>query len=118
MNRASLADMNSRIAAQANKKQTAGGRKGVTVGGVGELSRFRPNLLVGGPSIYAYAEDAWQDLQIGTQRFFTAGMSIPHTCCIPLMALKPVAILLPSGFVLCFKSSESGASAAVHSGFP
>ncbi len=73
MNSASLADMNNRIAAQVNKKQTAGGRKGVTVGGVGELSRFRPNLLVGGPSIQAYAEDAWQELQIGTQRFFTAG---------------------------------------------
>ena len=73
MNSASLADMNSRIAAQANKKPTAGGRKGVTVGSMGELSRFRPNLLVGGPSIHAYAEDAWQELQIGTQRFFTAG---------------------------------------------
>ncbi|KAL0025505.1 hypothetical protein WJX77_007273 [Trebouxia sp. C0004] len=73
MNSASLADMNSRIAAQANKKQTAGGCKGVTVGSVGELSRFRPNLLVGGPSIHAYAEDAWQELQIGTQRFFAAG---------------------------------------------
>ncbi|KAL0035704.1 hypothetical protein WJX79_009780 [Trebouxia sp. C0005] len=73
MNSASLADMNSRIAAQANKKQTAGGREAVTVGGVGELSRFRPNLLVGGPSIHAYAEDAWQELQIGTQRFFTTG---------------------------------------------
>ncbi|KAL0050843.1 hypothetical protein WJX82_008290 [Trebouxia sp. C0006] len=72
MNSASLADMNNRIAAQVNKKQTAG-CKGVTVGGVGELSRFRPNLLVGGPSIQAYAEDAWQELQIGTQRFFTAG---------------------------------------------
>lgn len=73
MNSASLADMNSRIAAQANKKQIAGGRKSVAGRGVGELSRFRPNLLVGGPSIHAYAEDAWQELQIGTQRFFTAG---------------------------------------------
>ena len=73
MNSASLADMNSRIAAQADKKQTAGGRKRFTVGHMGELSRFRPNLLVSGPSIHAYAEDAWQELQIGAQRFFTAG---------------------------------------------
>ncbi|DBA69485.1 TPA: hypothetical protein ACH3X2_001170 [Trebouxia sp. C0005] len=80
MNSASLADMNSRIAAQANKKQTAGGREAVTVGGVGELSRFRPNLLVGGPSIHAYAEDAWQELQIGTQRFFTTGKDNSQTC--------------------------------------
>ncbi len=80
MNSASLADMNSRIAAQANKKQTAGGRKGVTVGSMGELSRFRPNLLVGGPSIHAYAEDAWQELKIGTQRFFTAGKDNSYIC--------------------------------------
>lgn len=58
MNSASLADMNSCIAEQANKKQTAGGRKGVTVEVMGELSTFRPNLLVGGPSIHAYADGA------------------------------------------------------------
>lgn len=37
---------------------------------------------------------------------------------VSLMAVKPVASLLPCVFVLGFKSSGCGASAAVHSGFP
>lgn len=69
MNSASLADMNIRIDAQASKKRSAN----IPWKGMSEVSRFRPNLLVGGPGIEPYAEDAWQELQIGANCFFTAG---------------------------------------------
>ncbi|KAL3136431.1 hypothetical protein ABBQ38_005687 [Trebouxia sp. C0009 RCD-2024] len=67
MNSASLADMNARITAQARSQ------KDRTASNPGHLSRFRPNLLVGGTNIAAYAEDDWQQVRIGTSDFFTAG---------------------------------------------
>ena len=82
MNSASLADMNTRIADQASKKKTANRCKPSAWKGVGELSRFRPNLLIGGPGITAYAEDSWQEVQIGTHSFFTAGKPFELVCCI------------------------------------
>ena len=69
MNSASLADMNARINAQASS------RKKNTASSVGDLSRFRPNFLVGGSSVAAYAEDDWQKVCIGTHDFFTAGVT-------------------------------------------
>lgn len=76
MNSASLADMNARITTQASraKKSNATARQSQGSGdSVGELSRFRPNLLVGGAGMAAYAEDDWQRVCIGKHDFFTAG---------------------------------------------
>lgn len=67
MNSASLADMNARITAQASSRTKE------TPSSVGDLSRFRPNFLVGGPSVAAYAEDDWQKVRVGRHDFFTAG---------------------------------------------
>ncbi len=112
MNSASLADMNTRIAAQAIKRQTANGRKQAALTHVGDLSRFRPNLLVGGPGIAAYAEDSWQELQIGKHHFFAAGEAsacvqvVDSTCCalehacglhqpvLPVLSIAGLALLL------------------------
>ena len=69
MNSASLADMNARITAQAKQRNASG---------VGHLSRFRPNLLVGGTGVAAYAEDDWQKVCIGMHEFFTAGETLPQ----------------------------------------
>lgn len=76
MNSASLADMNARIAAK------AGNRKKRTASSVGEVSRFRPNFLVGGSGIAAYAEDDWQTVCIGTPSFFTAGEALQMAYCV------------------------------------
>lgn len=77
MNSASLADMNARITALAdsNTKPTAhaDSKKKKTVSSVGHLSRFRPNLLVGGTGMGAYEEDKWVRVCIGTNDFSTAG---------------------------------------------
>ena len=76
MNSASLADMIARINAQANS------RKKRTASSVGDLSRFRPNFLVGGPGLAAYAEDDWQKVCIGTHELFTAGEILPLASCL------------------------------------
>ena len=81
MNSASLADVNTRIAAQASKQMAANIHKKTAWKGMDEVSRFRPNLLVGGPGIDPYAEDAWQELQIGTNCFFTAGVDASMYMC-------------------------------------
>ena len=67
MNSASLADMVARINAQASSKKKS------TASSVGDLSRFRPNFLVGGSGVAAYAEDDWHKVCIGTHELFTAG---------------------------------------------
>ena len=71
MNSASLSDMTARINAQASS------RKKKTPSSVGDLSRFRPNFLVGGTRVAAYAEDEWQKVCIGRHDFFTAGETLP-----------------------------------------
>lgn len=76
MNSASLADMNGRITTQASsshKKKTAASQAKTAVGSLGDLARFRPNLLVGGAGVAAYAEDEWETVHIGNHKFFTAG---------------------------------------------
>ena len=85
MNSASLADMNARINAQPSssnsKKKTATVRAESGTSNVGDLSRFRPNLLVGGAAVAAYAEDEWETVQIGAHEFFTAGEIARRCAC-------------------------------------
>ena len=110
MNSASLADMNARIAAQ------AGNRKKRTASNVGEVSRFRPNLLVGGSGVAAYAEDGWLTVRIGMQRFFTAGETLQMASCVSQCGLpgatdtkctaKMSASLGHNRTVLCISSTE------------
>lgn len=88
MNSASLSDMNLRIDAQASRKRSANIRRQMAWKGMGEVSRFRPNLLVGGPGIEPYAEDAWQELQIGTNCFFTAGTDTSTYCTVQSLVLQ------------------------------
>lgn len=71
MNDASLTDLNQRMASQpVSAVQTSNVKHSAIA-----LSRFRPNLLVGGDTIAAYAEDSWQELQIGQHKFSAAGES-------------------------------------------
>ena len=73
MNDASLTDLNQRMASQA----VPAGQTSKVKGSATALSRFRPNLLVGGHGMAAYAEDGWQELQIGPHRFSAAGEFVP-----------------------------------------
>ena len=86
MNSASLADMSARIAAQVRS------HKDRTASNPGHLSRFRPNLLVGGASVAAYAEDKWQQVRIGTHDFFTAGQASNAVLGFMLHALVRMAV--------------------------
>lgn len=74
MNQASLDDLNQRMTSSAQHAEHAlHSRRHATSMTAGTLSRFRPNLLVGGPSMAPYAEDSWQELQIGGNAFHAAG---------------------------------------------
>ena len=74
MNQASLDDLNQRMTGSAQcAEHGLHGHRHVTSMTAGALSRFRPNLLVGGPGMGPYAEDSWQDLQIGSNTFHAAG---------------------------------------------
>ena len=74
MNQASLDDLNQRMTSSAQHAEHAlHSRRHATSMTAGTLSRFRPNLLVGGPSMAPYAEDSWQELQIGGNTFHAAG---------------------------------------------
>eukprot|EP00887_Chlorella_sp_A99_P004517 scaffold34.g4517.t1 len=66
---ASAADLQRRVAA-------AGGAAAAAVAGEPLpmfLLRFRPNLVVGGPGLTPYAEDAWRTLRVGPARLVAAG---------------------------------------------
>ena len=41
-----------------------------------EVSRFRANVLVGSPQLPPFAEDSWEEVCLGRQRFSVAGESI------------------------------------------
>ena len=75
MTSASLADVQARLTAQASQSTKLKRHKQLDVTAAGQLSRFRPNLLVGGLHMDAYAEDTWQEVLIGSNCFFTAGMA-------------------------------------------
>lgn len=109
MNSASLADMNARITAQARSQ------KDRTASNPGHLSRFRPNLLVGGTNIAAYAEDDWQQVRIGTSDFFTAGEASNAVLKFRLHALVSIAVheAQPKSSVFAFHAACFLASIAV-----
>lgn len=79
MNSASLEDLYQRMALQAKQAEHAEQARQPhnghhTAQSAAALSRFRPNLLVGGQNMAAYAEDDWQEVQIGgTHMFHSTG---------------------------------------------
>ena len=82
MTSASLADVQARLAVQAAKGPNFKSSRQLDVTDAGQLSRFRPNLLVGGLNMAAYAEDTWQEVHIGPNVFFTAGaLRCAVLCC-------------------------------------
>ena len=38
-----------------------------------EVARYRPNILVGGAGVEPFAEDAWQEVQLGSHRLLVDG---------------------------------------------
>ena len=96
MTSASLADVQARLTAKATKSAKFKRHKQLDVTAAGQLSRFRPNLLVGGLKMAAYAEDTWQEVHIGSNSFFTAGMADIQTLQKPSPCLHGCCFLRPA----------------------
>lgn len=71
MNAASLEDLHQRMVSQGVPAKQSSNHASTRAAVA--LSRFRPNLLIGGQSMAAYAEDSWHEVQIGRHVFCTAG---------------------------------------------
>ena len=43
-----------------------------------EVARYRPNILIGGAGVEPFAEDTWQEVQLGPHRLSVDGAQPTH----------------------------------------